>query len=105
MDIIGEWTVDTTDRKAVAELGNVHLVFTSEGELIYTIRYPHKDQIIKLEYWMKGGTIFTDQPSSPRVERTKFEVTGEGVLTLLYKGDSYRFVRSQARPIDFGMAT
>lgn len=96
MNLIGNWVVDGTDGRAMADLGDVGLTFGEDGALIYTIRCQDKDQIIKLRYQIDGTTIVTDQPSAPRVERTEFSFSEDGLLTLALGGVPYRFVRRPA---------
>jgi hypothetical protein len=93
MNLIGNWVVDGTDRRALADLGDVVLAFGEDNALIYTIRCRDKDQIIKLRYQIEGTTMVTDQPSAPRVERTEFSISENGVLTLAFNGVPYRFKR------------
>jgi hypothetical protein len=93
MNLVGAWVIDETDRHALADLGDVLLEFGEGGQLLYTIRSRDKDQIIKLRYRVEGTTIVTDQPSVPRVERTQFSVSEDGVLTLAFDGVPYRFRR------------
>jgi hypothetical protein len=93
MNLVGTWIVKDTDERALADLGDVVLEFQESGGLIYTIRGRAKDQIIKLRYKIEGSTIVTDQPSAPRVERTAFSISDDGVLTLAFGGVPYRFTR------------
>jgi hypothetical protein len=97
MNLVGTWIVKDTDKRALADLGDVVLEFQESGGLIYTIRGPAKDQIIKLRYKMEGSTIVTDQPSAPRVERTAFSISEDGVLTLEFGGVRYQFTRQAAQ--------
>jgi hypothetical protein len=91
--LVGTWIVKDTDKRALADLGDVVLEFQESGRLIYTIRGSAKDQIIKLRYKIEGAVIVTDQPSVPRVERTAFSISADGVLTLAFGGVPYRFTR------------
>jgi hypothetical protein len=93
MSLVGAWVVDETDTRAPADLGDVLLEFGEGDGLLYTIRGRDKDQIIKLRYRVEGSTIITDQPSAPRIERTPFSLSGDGVLTLAFGGVPYRFRR------------
>lgn len=98
--LIGTWIVDDSDRRAISDLGDVRLEFRKDGMLIYAIRGWNKDQIIKLRYEIDGATIVTDQPSAPRVERTKFSLSDDGILTLEFNAIAYRF-RRQAKQAGF----
>ncbi|MFE0759010.1 hypothetical protein ACFW16_33940 [Inquilinus sp. NPDC058860] len=93
MSLIGAWEVDREDARALADLGDVLSKFDEYGDLTYTIRSRHKHQIIKLLYRIEGSVIITDQPSSPRTERTQFSLSDDGVLTLTFDGVPYRFRR------------
>jgi hypothetical protein len=97
MSLIGIWAVDVTDTQAFADLGDVLLDFKEDGRLIYTIRADAKHQIMNLRYSIEGSTIVTDQPSMPKVERTKFLLSEGGVLSLEFGGVYYRFRRQQPR--------
>jgi len=97
MNLVGTWIVKDTDKRALADLGDVVFEFQESGGLIYTIRGPAKDQIIKLRYKMEGSTLVTDQASAPRVERTAFSISEDGVLTLEFGGVRYQFTRQAAQ--------
>lgn len=93
MSILGSWTVDETDERGLAELGDVSLEFLQDGKLVYTILTDSKKQIILMEYRVEGNEIVTDQPSAPQVERTAYSVSPDGILTLEFGGVPYRFRR------------
>lgn len=92
MNLVGAWIVDRSDARALADLGDVLM--------LYTIRGQHKNQIIKLRYQVAGSTILTEQPSAPRVESTAYSLTEDGVLTLTFGGVPYRFVRANRSNVD-----
>jgi hypothetical protein len=98
MDLVGAWVVDETDAQAFERWGNVVLEFDDSGGLIYTIRGDDKDEVVILRYQIEGSTLITDQPSAPRVERTQFSFTPDGVLTLAFGGVPSRFVRTPNPP-------
>ena len=98
MDLVGAWVVDETDAQAFEGWGNVVLEFDDSGGLIYTIRGDDKDEVVILRYQIEGSTLVTDQPSAPRVERTQFSFTTDGVLTLAFGGVPSRFVRTPNPP-------
>jgi len=56
--------------------------FQSGGTLLYTITEDQKTQIIRLTYKVEGATLITDQPSSPRLERTTYAFQSDDVLLL-----------------------
>ena len=93
MTLIGEWITDSSDLQTVEELGDVLLDFRADRQLIYTQSCDGQINIIKLTYYIDGDCIVTDQPSSPSIERTRFAMSSEGVLTLAFGGKPYRFVR------------
>jgi hypothetical protein len=93
MSLVGTWIVKNTDKRTLADLGDVVLEFEENGRLTYTIRGSTKDQIIKLRYKIEGSTLITDQPSAPRVEKTAFFLSEGGILTLAFDGVPYQFTR------------
>ena len=93
MNLIGAWVVDESDTRALAELGDVLMEFGEGGGLAYTIRTQDREQIMLLRYRVEGSTIVTDQPSAPRIERTAFSLSDDGVLTLAFGGTPYLFKR------------
>lgn len=93
MSLVGTWVVDKSDESAVREFGNVTLQFSDDGKLRYTIDAGDKSQIMLMTYLVEDGVLVTDQPSAPRVERTNFSISPEGVLTLGFGGVPYRFKR------------
>lgn len=93
MSLIGTWEVDKSDQRALKEFGDVSLEFAADGKLKYTIAAGDKAQIMLMTYVVEDGVIVTDQPSAPRVERTNFSISSDGVLTLAFGGVPYRFKR------------
>jgi hypothetical protein len=93
MSLLGTWVVDTRDRRALDELGDVLLEFHDDGQLTYTIRDGTREQLIVMRYRLDGATIVTDQPSAPNVERTAWSLSSDEVLTLRFDGVPYRFRR------------
>jgi hypothetical protein len=98
MNLVGAWVVDETDALALERWGNVVLEFDESGGLSYTIRGDDKDEIIILRYQVEGSALITDQPSAPKVERTQFSFTPDGVLVLAFGGVPSRFVRTPTPP-------
>ncbi len=94
MKLLGEWNVDPSDKGAIAELGDVTMVFGDGGELTYTIHTPTKRQIMLMRYRVDGDVIMSQQPSAPREERTRFSIADDGILTLEFGGTPYRFRRA-----------
>jgi hypothetical protein len=93
VSLTGNWVVDSDDKHAMAELGNVLLEFDGNGNLNYVIRENGKDQIMLMTYEVDGCILVTDQPSSPRTERTAFSISTDGILTLRFGGEPFHFKR------------
>ena len=58
--------------------------FRSDGSLIYNVVEQTGLKKIFLRYYVDGDEIVTDQPSAPRIERTRFK--REGRKMILEKG-------------------
>ena len=80
--LLGLWRTDPNDGWSMREYGDVSLRFEKEGKLVYTVHLPKKDQIMLLTYRTDGHWLVTDQPSSPREERSEFSFTSDGRLAL-----------------------
>jgi len=70
------------------------LEFGSNGALTYTIHHRQKDEVIFLTYRIEAGMVITDQPTAPRQETTRYEITADGKLVLHYGGEASVFVRA-----------
>ena len=84
--LIGTWRIKHDDLAATVEYGDIYLEFTEDDKLIYTIYKPNGKQIINMIYKIEDGELITDQPSKPKEERTKFEITEERNLILNFEG-------------------
>ena len=91
--IIGKWRSDPDDPEAIATYGDVSLDFTRNGGLVYTIHVEGKREIMLLTYRIDGDLLITDQPSSPREERTRFKITCAGKLVLHNERGPSTYVR------------
>lgn len=60
--------------------------FRPDGHLLYSVRTGDRWQIMKLVYKVEGDVLITDQPSSPRKERTRFALRENGNLMLEFGG-------------------
>lgn len=89
--LAGRWVLDPTDALAVAAFGDVVVEFDG-GRLKYEINLPDKKQIMLMTYKVDGDEVVTDQPSHPRPERTKFQITGNRLI-LNFGGTSGRFLK------------
>ena len=67
----------------IDQFSRVTLEIDSDGSLTYTIHMPATDQKMFLTYRKDGQCTVTNQPTSPREERTRYEVGREGKLILV----------------------
>jgi len=88
-DLIGTWKIDPTSSDAY---GNVNMTFDEDGGLKYSVHENGKEQIMLLRYFVDGDFLVTDQPSSPRRERTKITIDGQK-MTLDYEGKISSYTR------------
>lgn len=79
-EILGTWMSDPEDIESIRKFGNLKLHFTEDGQLIYRLLGEHKEQKMFLTYRVEDNVLITDQPSHPREERTKFQITEEDKL-------------------------
>jgi len=77
---LGAWRLFRSEGVDFGE--SVTMEFQSGGTLLYTITEDQKTQIIRLTYKVDGATLITDQPSSPRLERTSYAFQSDDVLLL-----------------------
>ena len=70
--------VQSEDTDSTAE--DIIIEFTSDGSLIYTILEQGSVKKILLRYSICGDEIITDQPSAPRIERTRFRLDGRKIV-------------------------
>lgn len=96
--ILGLWLCTTDD---VDELESTSIEFRRDATLIYTSRDEKKEQKIFLTYSIAGTEIITNQPSSPREERTRFRLTNDGMLELWFDGRRTLYRRSQEKANPF----
>ena len=87
--LIGTWKVIEDPLNRSEE------TFHSFTPTLVTIAFETKNrtQKIFLTYELEGNIIITDQPSHPRIERSKIKVEGD-ILTLDYNGQITRLKRS-----------
>lgn len=91
--LLGTWISDPQDIEGAREFGRATLEFEGDGQLTYTVHADGKDQKMFLTFRVKGGLLVTDQPSSPREERTPFTIGPDGKLTLWFGGQRSVYVR------------
>jgi len=87
----GIWLSDMQDDATKKSIGNVRLSFTKDGKLLYDIINSETIQKMNLIYWTSDGFLYSDQPSNPKQERTKYRFDNDGTLILDYRGDITRF--------------
>jgi len=92
--LIGTWQSDPDDPWGNQEYGRVTLKFGAEGTLLYTVYGRDKDQIMRLTYTVDEEFVVTSQPSQPRIEKTRYELTPDGKLLLAFDGQTSRYVRA-----------
>jgi hypothetical protein len=91
--LIGTWVSDPEDVDGIQEFGRVTLEFDEEGQLTYTAHARGKDQTIFLTFRVEDGSLVTNQPSSPRQERTAFSIGPDGKLTRWFGGQRGVYLR------------
>lgn len=92
--LIGSWKSDQSDEFTRTTLGDVLIRFTKQGDMIYTIKQPNKDQVIYLKYETANGMIISDQPSMPRKEETEYLLQDESTLFLIHEGIQTKFIKT-----------
>jgi len=80
--LLGTWKAAADDIDGTQEYGDATMRFTDDGFLVYIVRAGSVDQEILLRYRTEGSFLITDQPSAPREERTRYEITKDGQLRL-----------------------
>ena len=93
MSLPGTWELDPADERGLAAFGNILLVIHEDGRLDYVILEDEKAQVMRLTYLVDGDCLVTDQPSAPKVERTRFRLDGDTLLLAL-QGQVTRFRRT-----------
>ncbi|MBW8369678.1 MAG: hypothetical protein K0M66_01670 [Thiobacillus sp.] len=94
--LIGCWHLEYAD-PALGMDEPAEIEFMRDGQLIYSIDASDKWQIMRLRYRIEGSDLVTDQPSSPKEERTAFFLEGIDKLVLDYGGAKASFVRGDKR--------
>lgn len=91
--LLGCWISDPQDLDGIDRFGQVSLEFSGNGRLKYTVHEAGKRQIMFLTYRVERDLLITNQPSAPREEITRFEITPSGKLRLLYEERTSTYVR------------
>jgi hypothetical protein len=95
MELVGTWRSDPSDVAGLRKYGDITLQFLSDGTLLYTVRESEsgKASMACLTYRTEPGFLITDQPSQPRLERTKYHIGEDGVLVLESGDQKTRYVK------------
>ena len=72
------------------------LDFSPKGQLTYSITTPRSQQEIHLVYEIVGDEIVTDQPSKPRLERSRYYFEDPNTLVIEFDGLRTWFARVSA---------
>lgn len=93
-DLVGKWRLVKSEGETLYEEDS-EMVFAADGKLSYSI--PDKDTgriaIMNLLYKAQGDYLITDQPSSPREEKTAFMFETKDTLVLKHGGTTAWFER------------
>src|SRR5512143_3855091 len=90
--LLGKWKSDPDDAEGYDKYGEVSLEFL-DGELVYTMNDPHRETTMLMEYRVEGDEIVTTQQANPREERTKYNISADGKLSLTFGGVETLYVR------------
>jgi hypothetical protein len=71
--------------------------FRGDGRLFYSVLSGERWRIMRLQYRIEGDTLVTDQPSSPREERSRFVLEPDGTLTMEFGGIKSVFRRGEKK--------
>jgi len=90
----GVWQIDPSDTVAIERYGQASLDFRSNGELVYSVDLGDKVQQSLLTYKVVGDKLITNQPSYPREEITRYELSNKK-LVLHYRNVRATFLRTE----------
>jgi len=93
--LLGCWHLEQAEEDLHSE--PVEVEFRPTGELIYSIDAGDRWQVLRLTYRVEDDVLVTNQPSAPREERTRFELTPEGTLVLELRGTSASYRKGEKR--------
>jgi hypothetical protein len=92
-ELIGCWHLERDD----GQTPQTEIQFCSDGRLLYSTLEGDRWQIIRLTWRVEGDMIISDQPSAPREERTFYELSPDGTLTLTNDGKQTRYRKGPKR--------
>ena len=98
IELLGRWKLVQADPDLGLDPGAV-AHFKPDGELVYLVPERDRTVAIRLTYRVDGAFLVTDQPSSPREERTRFRLDGD-VLSLTYDSGVARFRRERSDSVN-----
>ena len=90
--LFGKWRLQHSQQDLPAAEDTV-AEFSPDGALTYSITNGGNTGIMKLTYRVEDGLIFSDQPSSPKVEKTAYRIDLDGSLILIYDSQPSRFLK------------
>jgi hypothetical protein len=82
LQLIGCWHLVFTEDPTIDP--NMEIEFLNDGRLNYSIQTSDGWEIMHLTWYVEGEFIVTDQPSDPRVARTRFQIERDRTLVLTY---------------------
>jgi hypothetical protein len=87
-DFVGDWRQIEPDPRPES----IFIAFEADGHLRYSVEAETVQHIL-LTWRIAGDALVTDQPSSPRQERTRFRFITSSRLLLERQGESYTYER------------
>jgi len=91
--LAGCWETDPACERTQELYGRVIVDFSPEGLMVWTLFEDGKQKKIYLTYELDGEFLVTDQPSHPKIERTRFRFLDDDHLLLAYGGKESTFRR------------
>ena len=82
MEIEGRWI----ETEISADGSYSTLSFLKDGVLLHSTHHGDMTQVSRLTFKIEGNQIVSNQPSSPREERTTFTLDAHGQLVLTFNG-------------------
>jgi hypothetical protein len=84
--LVGSWIADST------EFNRTKVIFKRNGKLISEIYENDKTVIMNLIFETNGDFIISDQPSHPKIEKTKYNIYGD-LLIMDFEGEFTKYKR------------